>query len=80
MLSLIINEVLFWLRFVLFKYAISVALAYHSVIIGVCYTMNRVMGIVKNMPGRCRGRCVRRCSSSSKVTVVGGSMHVKLGF
>ena len=36
-----INEVLFWLglAMVLFKYGISIALAY--VIIGVCYTMKR---------------------------------------
>ena len=41
MLSMIINEVLFWLssRAVLFEYGISIALAY--VIIGVCNTMQR---------------------------------------
>ena len=37
MWRLVISEVLFWLRLVLFKYAISIALAY--VIIGVCCTM-----------------------------------------
>ena len=39
MLSLIIDEVLFWLRLVLFKYVISIALAY--VIIGACYSIRR---------------------------------------
>jgi len=48
---IIVNEVLFWFRFELFSYAISIALAY--VIIGVCHTMKRasVMGI-KNIPRR----------------------------
>ena len=39
MLSLIIDEVLFWLRLELFSYANSIALAY--VITGVCHTTKR---------------------------------------
>ena len=39
MMSLIINGVLFWLRLVLFRCAISIALAYPM--LGVCYAMNR---------------------------------------